>query len=91
MKVFELSDYEWWYGETLEAALAAAAAETGCSPEDYTADFTPIELTPEQMDMPNEVNIAGEGEPPEYVSFREALDLAMVRRGESGFLCGTEN
>lgn len=48
MKVFQINDYEWYMGGTLEEAVAAAMADSGL-PEDEATD-DPCEVDAEQMD-----------------------------------------
>ena len=92
MKVFQLSDYEWFYAESLDEAFAAALDHSGMSRAEYEQDFTPRELSEEEMDAPNEVNLAeDDSEPAKLVSFREALDLELSLGFKSGFLCGRES
>jgi hypothetical protein len=47
MKVFRINDCDWWFGSSLEQAIAAYMAETGL-PFDEAVD-SPRELTPEEL------------------------------------------
>jgi len=90
MKVFEICDDEYWFGETLEAVFAAALEETGITREEYEAEFTPHELTDAEMDAPNQVRIEPDGEAPELGSYRDALELATADGTAAGVLCARE-
>ena len=90
MKIFQLSDYEWYYGETLDDCYKAAFEDSGVSREESEQDFTPIEIPESAWDKPGQVDTSDLGDKDDMVSYREALELAMLTNGKAGFLCGTE-
>jgi len=90
MKVFEITDDEYWFGETLDAVFAAILEETGMTREEYTDGDEPRELTEAELDTPNTVQLSEEGEPRKLGSYRDALELCMADGSTAGMLCGRE-
>lgn len=97
IKVFRVTDYEWWAGESLEAVRPAFEQEHGVSAEDPDEGFDgAYELSPEQLathtmhewDEDFEDDHQPEAGMP---TFQECLDL-MVRNGRKFpcFFAGTE-
>ena len=74
MKIFAITDCEWWAGETLEESVADYSKQTGISPEDSSFG-EPYELTDEEMDSMVFTDDDGQKR-----SFRDQL-LAMEASG----------
>jgi hypothetical protein len=87
MKVFQIDEEEFWFGETLDAAFDSIFAETGSTREEYEREFKPRELTEEEMDKPNEVDLSENGDGSDMGSYRDALDIAMADGRTAGVLC----
>lgn len=72
IKVFQLDDYDWWAGESLEACIAAARQECGADTyEDAETDAR--ELTAKEM---QELKFT-EDEGSTWCSFAEELERSI--------------
>ena len=90
MKVFQITEDEWWYGETLEAVFAAAENDTGFTRAELEKEFAPRELTEAEMDKPDLVIMSEEDEPARFGSYRDALTEIAPPAGTAGLLCCQE-
>ena len=90
MKIFQLSDYEWGFAETLDEAYKAAEEETGVSRSEYEDDFTAIEIPESKWDT-GKIGLGDEDHPTKTGTWREALELCTADGTKAGMLCGTES
>lgn len=90
LKVFQIAEYEWWYGASLDAVYRAAEEDTGVPREEWEKEFKAREVTQEEMDKPDTCEIQNDGEPVELGSMRDALELCACVR-DAGMLCSKEN
>lgn len=91
MKVFRVTDYEWWAGESLESIKLAYQEATGIDPddEDEGGFNNPHELSEEAMEKLRFILDDDEGG--ETCSFAEHL-AELINRGQKFPCCfaGTE-
>lgn len=91
MKIFQLTEYEWWFGETLEAIYLACERQTGSSEKEMREDFEPVEVHESEWDVPNRIKLSEDGEPKEMGSYRDALEQVAACDGSTaGLLCGPD-
>lgn len=90
MKIYRVSETEWYKANSLEVAIACAMVDTGLSRAELTEGITPKELTEAEMD---EMRIATEPPFPgsNSATFRQALDREIAKGDDKpGIFCCKE-
>ncbi|MGZ3235746.1 MAG: hypothetical protein ACXU8A_00050 [Burkholderiaceae bacterium] len=88
MKIFRMSDYEWYAAEDLESAIKCYMDDTGVSREDVDDD-EPCEISQDEMD--GLIYHDHEAEPPIEHSFAVQLAIELKDgRPFPRFFAGTE-
>ena len=91
MKIYRVSETEWYKANSLEEAIACAMVDTGLSQEELTEGITPAELTEAEMDSLEVRKAARFPVDEELVTFREGLRRENAA-GETkpGLFCNAE-
>lgn len=78
MKIYRVSETEWYKANSLEEAIACAMVDTGLSQEELTEGMTPAELTEAEMDTLRYTD--PDANPPIDRTFREELAAEEAER-----------
>lgn len=90
MKIYKVSETEWYKANSLEEAIACAMVDTGLSQAELTEGITPAELTEAEMEL---MRIATEPPFPgsSSVSFRQGLEWEIAAgHDKPGIFCSKE-
>ncbi len=83
MKIYRVSESEWYKANSLEEAIACAMRDTGLSREELTDGITPAELTESEMETHRMYVSATE-----QLRFSDALGVQLAEgKTEPGLFC----